>query len=171
MRETEIRELKGKILKGDFSFIEKIYRIVLRNKVLFSDNFGEVSKDEKEAIEYLEPFMHLLYRGSKHSVGCQCESGFVRVVVYKDVNLKFKYYSGPSTFVEVSLIEDINNIKPLVTMDLLQERLQEAEEVKSELAPIIEKYIRQGLTFEEITKMFVEIMKENRNNIKNIRRF
>ena len=41
----------------------------------------------------------------------------------------------------------------------------EAEAVKGELAPIIEKYLKAGLTFEEITKMFVEIMRENRINL------
>ena len=62
-------------------------------------------------------------------------------------------------------IEKIKNVKPIVTLSLLKERLTEAENVKNELAPIIEKYLREGLTFEEITRMFVEIMRENRINI------
>ena len=56
-------------------------------------------------------------------------------------------------------------IKPIVTIDLLKTRLSEAEDVKNELSPIIEKYLKQGLTFEEITRMFVEIMRENRIKI------
>ena len=79
--------------------------------------------------------------------------------------MKFIYYSGPGTYVSVERLESTEGIKPIVTINLLCERLTEAETVKSELAPIIEKYLKAGLTFEEITKMFVEIMRENRINL------
>ena len=158
----QITDLKIKILNGDFSFIDVILGIVKKNKVLYSDNYGNLNKEEINAVSYLEPFMHLLYRGSKHSKFNSCESGFIRIVNYNNINLKFKYYDGPFTFVTVEIVEEVKNMKQLITMDLLQERLREAEDVKSELAPIIEKYLKAGLTFEEITKMFVEIMKENR---------
>lgn len=164
-REDMIYSLKLKILNGNFLFLDSIIDLVERNKMLLSDNYGEVNKFEQESIDYLIPFMHLLYRGSKHSVGNLCESGFTRVVVYKGKNMRFTYYSAHETFVKVEFIDDITGIKPIVTMELLQERLSEAEDVKRELTPIIEKYLTQGLTFEEITRMFVEIMRENRIKI------
>ena len=58
-----------------------------------------------------------------------------------------------------------DDVKYHWTIDLLKTRLSEAEDVKNELSPIIEKYLKQGLTFEEITRMFVEIMRENRIKI------
>ena len=165
MKENKIIELKKDILNGKAEFLDIICEIMDKNKILYSGNYGDLSKEEIKAIEYLEPFMHLLYRGSKHSIGNMAENGFTRVVVHKGVNMKFTYYSGPETFVAVEKIEEIKNVKPIVTLSLLKERLTEAENVKNELAPIIEKYLREGLTFEEITRMFVEIMRENRINI------
>jgi len=167
MKEDGISRLKKEILKGNFDFMDDIVRIVDRNKILYSDNWSfcqkeELNEVEKESVSKLEDFMHLLYRGSKHSVGNFADSGFSRLIQYKGHNLLFKFYCGPETFVTVENIENIEGIRPIVSMELLQMRLQEAEDVKSELAPIIEKYLKAGLTFEEITKMFVEIMRENR---------
>lgn len=162
MRENSIVALKNKIMNNEVEFLDVISDIVDKNKILYSDNYGKLKKKEIEAVSYLENFMHLLYRGSKHSTGLLCESGFSRVVVHNNVNLKLTYYSGPEIFVIVEKIEDITGIKPIVTVDLLIKRLKEAEDVKSELSPIIEKYLKAGLTFEEITRMFVEIMRENR---------
>lgn len=167
MKEDGIRQLKKDILNGNFDFMDDVVTLVNRNKILYSDNWIHYQNEsynevEKESVNKLEDFMHLLYRGSKHSVGNFAESGFQRLVKYKGYNLLFKFYSGPDTFVTVEKVESDEGFKPIVTMELLQMRLQEAEEVKSELSPIIEKYLKAGLTFEEITKMFVEIMRENR---------
>ena len=148
-----------------WSGLDTVVSCLNDNKILYSDNYGTYSKEVDADLAYLEPFMHLLYRGSKHSVGNMADSGFSRIVIYKGMNLKFKYYSGPETFVVVEKVEDISDVKRPVTLELLQERLTEAEAVKSELAPIIEKYLKAGLTFEEITRMFVEIMRENRINL------
>lgn len=167
--EEMIVELKSILLNGEFTFMDRIVELVEHNKLFLSDNYEKIYKDDDKIVDYLIPFMHLLYRGSKHSVGNMCESGFSRVVVYKGYNLKFTYYDGPETFVKVEFIDDITGIKPVVTLELLQERLAEAEDVKVELTPIIEKYLAQGLTFEEITRMFIEIMRENRITIKNWR--
>lgn len=167
--EEMIVELKSILLNGEFTFMDRIVELVEHNKLFLSDNYEKIYKDDDKIVDYLIPFMHLLYRGSKHSVGNMCESGFSRVVVYKGYNLKFTYYDGPETFVKVEFIDDITGIKPVVTLELLQERLAEAEDVKAELTPIIEKYLVQGLTFEEITRMFIEIMRENRITIKNWR--
>lgn len=167
--EEMIVELKSILLNGEFTFMDRIVELVEHNKLFLSDNYEKIYKDDDKIVDYLIPFMHLLYRGSKHSVGNMCESGFSRVVVYKGYNLKFTYYDGPETFVKVEFINDITGIKPVVTLELLQERLAEAEDVKAELTPIIEKYLAQGLTFEEITRMFIEIMRENRITIKNWR--
>lgn len=167
--EEMIVELKNILLNGEFTFMDRIVELVEHNKLFLSDNYEKIYKDDDKIVDYLIPFMHLLYRGSKHSVGNMCESGFSRVVVYKGHNLKFTYYDGPETFVKVEFIDDITGIKPVVTLELLQERLAEAEDVKVELTPIIEKYLAQGLTFEEITRMFIEIMRENRITIKNWR--
>lgn len=167
--EEMIVELKSILLNGEFTFMDRIVELVEHNKLFLSDNYEKIYKDDEKIVDYLIPFMHLLYRGSKHSVGNMCESGFSRVVIYKGYNLKFTYYDGPETFVKVEFIDDITGIKPIVTLELLQERLAEAEDVKAELTPIIEKYLAQGLTFEEITRMFIEIMRENRITIKNWR--
>lgn len=167
--EEMIVELKNILLNGEFTFMDRIVELVEHNKLFLSDNYEKIYKDDDKIVDYLIPFMHLLYRGSKHSVGNMCESGFSRVVIYKGYNLKFTYYDGPETFVKVEFIDDITGIKPIVTLELLQERLAEAEDVKAELTPIIEKYLAQGLTFEEITRMFIEIMRENRITIKNWR--
>lgn len=167
--EEMIVELKSILLNGEFTFMDRIVELVEHNKLFLSDNYEKIYKDDDKIVDYLIPFMHLLYRGSKHSVGNMCESGFSRVVIYKGYNLKFTYYDGPETFVKVEFIDDITGIKPIVTLELLQERLAEAEDVKAELTPIIEKYLVQGLTFEEITRMFIEIMRENRITIKNWR--
>ena len=167
--EEMIVELKSILLNGEFTFMDRVVELVEHNKLFLSDNYEKIYKDDDKIVDYLIPFMHLLYRGSKHSVGNMCESGFSRVVVYKGYNLKFTYYDGPETFVKVEFIDDITGIKPVVTLELLQERLAEAEDVKAELTPIIEKYLVQGLTFEEITRMFIEIMRENRITIKNWR--
>lgn len=167
--EEMIVELKSILLNGEFTFMDRIVELVEHNKLFLSDNYEKIYKDDDKIVDYLIPFMHLLYRGSKHSVGNMCESGFSRVVIYKGYNLKFTYYDGPETFVKVEFIDDITGIKPVVTLELLQERLAEAEDVKAELMPIIEKYLVQGLTFEEITRMFIEIMRENRITIKNWR--
>lgn len=167
--EEMIVELKSILLNGEFTFMDRIVELVEHNKLFLSDNYEKIYKDDDKIVDYLIPFMHLLYRGSKHSVGNMCESGFSRVVIYKGYNLKFTYYDGPETFVKVEFIDDITGIKPVVTLELLQERLAEAEDVKAELTPIIEKYLAQGLTFEEITRMFIEIMRENRITIKNWR--
>lgn len=165
MKDDKILELKKQILEGKVSFLDTVVSCLNDNKILYSDNYGTYSKEVDADLAYLEPFMHLLYRGSKHSVGNMADSGFSRIVIYKGMNLKFKYYSGPETFVVVEKVEDISDVKRPVTLELLQERLTEAESVKSELAPIIEKYLKAGLTFEEITRMFVEIMRENRINL------
>ncbi len=165
MKDDKILELKKQILEGKVSFLDTVVSCLNDNKILYSDNYGTYSKEVDADLAYLEPFMHLLYRGSKHSVGNMADSGFSRIVIYKGMNLKFKYYSGPETFVVVEKVEDISDVKRPVTLELLQERLTEAEAVKSELAPIIEKYLKAGLTFEEITRMFVEIMRENRINL------
>ena len=165
MKEDKIYELKSQILEGKVTFLDTIVDLVKENKILYSDNFGPHDMNVKRDIEYLEPFMHLLYRGSKHSVGHMCESGFYRVVKHNDNYLKFTYYSGPETFVVVEIVDESHGAKRVVTLDLLSERLTEAEAVKNELAPIIEKYLKAGLTFEEITRMFVEIMRENRINL------
>mgnify|MGYP003290620923 CR=1 FL=1 len=162
MRENSIVILKNKILNNEVDFLTIISEIVDKNKILYSDNYGKLNKEEKEAVSYLENFMHLLYRGSKHSTGLLCESGFSRVVVHNGINLRLTYYSATETFVTVEKLESVEGIKPIVTVELLIKRLKEAEEVKSELAPIIEKYLKAGLTFEEMTRMFVEIMRENR---------
>lgn len=164
MKDDKILELKKQILEGKVTFLDTVVSCLNDNKILYSDNYGTYSKEVDADLAYLEPFMHLLYRGSKHSVGNMADTGFSRVVVYKGLNLKFKYYSGPETFVVVEKLTDdeIVGVKPIVTLELLQERLSEAESVKNELAPIIEKYLKAGLTFEEITRMFVEIMRENR---------
>lgn len=167
--EEMIVELKSILLNGEFTFMDRLVELVEHNKLFLSDNYEKIYKDDDKIVDYLIPFMHLLYRGSKHSVGNMCESGFSRVVIYKGYNLKFTYYDGPETFVKVEFIDDITGIKPIVTLELLQERLAEAEDVKAELTPIIEKYLAQGLTFEEITRMFIEIMRENRITIKNWR--
>lgn len=167
--EEMIVELKSILLNGEFTFMDRLVELVEHNKLFLSDNYEKIYKDDDKIVDYLIPFMHLLYRGSKHSVGNMCESGFSRVVIYKGYNLKFTYYDGPETFVKVEFIDDITGIKPVVTLELLQERLAEAEDVKAELTPIIEKYLAQGLTFEEITRMFIEIMRENRITIKNWR--
>ena len=165
MKDDKIFELKKQILEGKVTFLDTVVSCLNDNKILYSDNYGTYSKEVDADLAYLEPFMHLLYRGSKHSVGNMADSGFSRIVIYKGMNLKFKYYSGPETFVVVEKVEDISDVKRPVTLELLQERLTEAEAVKSELAPIIEKYLKAGLTFEEITRMFVEIMRENRINL------
>ena len=165
MKDDKIIELKVQILNDNVTFLDEVVNYLKENKILYSDNYIKISKGFDKEVEYLEPFMHLLYRGSKHSIGNMAENGFTRVVVHKGVNMKFTYYSGPETFVAVEKIEEIKNVKPIVTLSLLKERLTEAENVKNELAPIIEKYLREGLTFEEITRMFVEIMRENRINI------
>ena len=165
MKDDKILELKKQILEGKVTFLDTVVSCLNDNKILYSDNYGTYSKEVDTDLAYLEPFMHLLYRGSKHSVGNMADSGFSRIVIYKGMNLKFKYYSGPETFVVVEKVEDISDVKRPVTLELLQERLTEAEAVKSELAPIIEKYLKAGLTFEEITRMFVEIMRENRINL------
>ena len=165
MKDDKIIELKQQILEGRVTFLDSVLECLKQNKVLYSDNYGDLPKEIVKDFDYLEPFMHLLYRGSKHSVGNMAESGFSRVVVYKGVNLNFKYYCGPETFVVVEPVSDISDVKRVVTLELLQERLTEAEAVKNELAPIIEKYLKAGLTFEEITRMFVEIMRENRINL------
>ncbi len=165
MKDNKIIELKKEILNGKADFLDIISEVMKNNKILYSDNFCDLNDVESTAVSYLEPFMQLLYRGSKHSTGSMCESGFSRVVVHNDVIMKFIYYSGPETFVSVERLESTEGIKPIVTIELLCERLTEAEAVKSELAPIIEKYLKAGLTFEEITKMFVEIMRENRINL------
>ena len=161
MKDNKILELKKEILNGKADFLDIIADVMKNNKILYSD-YCDLNDVQSTAISYLEPFMQLLYRGSKHSTGSVCESGFSRVVVHNEVPMKFIYYSGPETFVSVEKLDSIEGIKPIVTIDLLCERLTEAEAVKGELAPIIEKYLRAGLTFEEITKMFVEIMRENR---------
>lgn len=162
MKEDGIAKLKKEILNGEYSFMDDVVEIVKRNKILYTDNWGrQYSEKEVESVSKLEDFMHLLYRGSKHSTGNFCDCGFTRIIEYKGEYFLFKFYSGPETYVTVTLAEDIEG-KKIVTMPLLQERLQEAEDVKNELAPIIEKYLKAGLTFEEITKMFVEIMRENR---------
>lgn len=165
MKDNKIIELKKEILNGKADFLDIISEVMKNNKILYSDNFCDLNDVESTAVSYLEPFMQLLYRGSKHSTGSMCESGFSRVVVHNDVIMKFIYYSGPETFVSVERLESTEGIKPIVTIELLCERLTEAEAVKGELAPIIEKYLKAGLTFEEITKMFVEIMRENRINL------
>ena len=165
MKDNKIIELKKEILNGKADFLDIISEVMKNNKILYSDNFCDLNDVESTAVSYLEPFMQLLYRGSKHSTGSMCESGFSRVVVHNDIIMKFIYYSGPETFVSVERLESTEGIKPIVTIELLCERLTEAEAVKSELAPIIEKYLKAGLTFEEITKMFVEIMRENRINL------
>lgn len=162
MKESKIMKLKEDILNGKYEFLDIILEIVDKNKILYNDNYGDLNKEEKCAVDCLDPFMQLLYRGSKHSIGNMCEDGFYRIIVYKGKNLKLTYHSGVETFVTVESIKDIKGYRPIVTMDLLKERLQESEDVKNELAPIIEKYLKRGLTFEEITKMFVEIMRENR---------
>lgn len=165
MKDNKIIELKKEILNGKADFLDIISEVMKNNKILYSDNFCDLNDVESTAVSYLEPFMQLLYRGSKHSTGSMCESGFSRVVVHNDIIMKFIYYSGPETYVSVERLESTEGIKPIVTINLLCERLTEAEAVKSELAPIIEKYLKAGLTFEEITKMFVEIMRENRINL------
>lgn len=165
MRDSKILELKKQILENKVEFLDIICDIMENTNILLSDNYGELSEKEVNAIGWLEPFMHLLYRGSKHSVGSKCENGFTRVVIHKDKVFKFKYNSEPEIFVSIEKLNNSEGIKPIVTLELLSERLSEAEEVKSELAPIIEKYLKAGLTFEEITRMFVEIMKENRINL------
>lgn len=162
MKMSKVLELEKKILSNDVSFLDKIANIMKDNNILYSDNYGNLTEEEKEAVNWLEPFMQLLYKGSKHSVGKICESGFTRVVVHNGLSLKFTYYSGPDTFVSIEKINEVEGLKHIVTLALLRERLFEAEMVKSELAPIIEKYLKAGLTFEEITRMFVEIMRENR---------
>ena len=165
MKDNKIIELKKEILNGKADFLDIISEVMKNNKILYSDNFCDLNDVESTAVSYLEPFMQLLYRGSKHSTGSMCESGFSRVVVHNDIIMKFIYYSGPETYVSVERLDSTDGIKPIVTINLLCERLTEAEAVKSELAPIIEKYLKAGLTFEEITKMFVEIMRENRINL------
>lgn len=162
MLENSIVSLKNKIMNNEVAFLDVISDIVEKNKILYSDNYGKLNKIEVEAVSYLENFMHLLYRGSKHSTGLLCESGFSRVLVHKGINLKLTYYSATETFVTVEKLDSIDGIKPIVTVELLIKRLKEAEDVKSELAPIIEKYLKAGLTFEEMTRMFIEIMRENR---------
>ncbi len=167
MMGDKVLELKKQILEGKVTFLDSVIYCLEKNTlpILYSDNVGECTAEVAKDLSYLEPFMHLLYRGSKHSVGHIAENGFSRIVVYKDNYLKFKYYAGPETFVVVERVDDVTNEKRLITLELLQERLQEAENVKNELAPIIEKYLKAGLTFEEITRMFVEIMRENRINL------
>lgn len=162
MKISKVLELEKKILSNDVSFLNIITGIMQKNNIIYSDNYGNLTEEEKEAILWLEPFMQLLYKGSKHSTGKLCESGFSRVVIHNNLFLKFTYYSGPDTFVSIEKINDVEGIKHIVTFALLRERLFEAEMVKSELAPIIQKYLKAGLTFEEITRMFVEIMRENR---------
>lgn len=168
MRENKIIELKQQILEDKVNFLDAVIELVNKNKILYSDNYKtDDTKDYSNEMSYLIPFMHLLYRGSKHSIGHMAESGFTRVILYKNNYLKFTYNDGPETFVTVRKLDEnqIKNVKPIVTLELLKERLTESENVKNELAPIIEKYLRAGLTFEEITRMFVEIMRENRIQI------
>lgn len=165
MKDEKILELKKQILDGNVHFIDVVEDFLNKHKILYSDNYGEYSKEMEEKMEYLESFMHLLYRGSKHSVGSMADNGFSRVLVHNGMNMKFTYYTGPETFVVVEKLDTVKGIKPIVTFDLLRERLTEAENVKNELAPVIEKYLKAGLTFEEITRMFVEIMRENRINL------
>ena len=162
MKDNKILELKKEILEGKADFLDIIAEVMTENKILYSDNYCDLNEVQSTAMSYLESFMQLLYRGSKHSTGSVCESGFSRVIVHKDVIMKFTYYSGPEIYVSVERLDSVDGIKPIVTIELLCERLTEAEAVKSELAPIIEKYLKAGLTFEEITKMLVEIMRENR---------
>lgn len=162
---SKVLELEKKILSNDISFLDTIVNIMKNNNIIYSDNYGDITEEEKEAVLWLEPFMQLLYKGSKHNVGKMCESGFSRVIIHNGVSLKFTYYSGPDIFVSVEKINEVEGLKHIVTVALLRERLFEAEMVKSELAPIIEKYLKAGLTFEEITRMFVEIMRENRIKI------
>ena len=61
MKENKIIELKKDILNGKAEFLDIICEIMDKNKILYSDNYGDLSKEEIKAIEYLEPFMHLLY--------------------------------------------------------------------------------------------------------------
>ena len=100
-KDAKILELKGQILNCDVPFLDTIVEYLGKNKILYSDNYGVRSDEMDEKMEYLEAFMHLLYRGSKHSVGQYAENGFVRIVDYKGKTMKFTYYTGPETFVSV----------------------------------------------------------------------
>ncbi len=166
---TDLKVLKKEIMSGSTEFMDILYEILYRNKVIYSDNFGEVSSKERKVLNTLETFMHLLYSGSKHTVGSYCTNGFSRVVYHNGIYMLFTYFSGNESFVTVDVVEKENITDKIVTMELLKERLEEAEMVKSELGAVINKYMDAGLTYSEITTLFVDVVREYKvADIKNL---
>ena len=119
---SKVLELEKRILSNNISFLDIITNIMKDNNILYSDNYGDLTEEEKEAMTWLEPFMQLLYKGSKHSIGKMCESGFSRVIVHNGLSLKFTYYSGPDTFVSIEKINEVEGLKHIVTVALLCKR-------------------------------------------------
>lgn len=156
----EIRELKSDILNKETTFLDTVVGVMRSNTIVYSDNHGEDSMEVKEAFNVLPKFLELLYLGSKHSKGKSCENGFMRIIEHNGMLLKMVYNSGPEVFVTVEKIKEVTGRIKLVTLDLLVERFKEEEELKDNLRPVITKYISDGLTYEEITKIFIDVMIE-----------
>lgn len=158
---ARVRRIKKDIQQGNVYFLDLIAEIMKENTIIYSDNYGEMDEEKSKEIWKVVPFLELLYYGSKHSRGELCEQGFARVVEHNGVLMLLTYYSGPDTFVSIEKLTEVPSGHKVVTVELLNERFQEEEDLKSELRPVIEKYIKAGLTFEEITKYFVDIMRNN----------
>lgn len=156
----EIADLKHKILNRETMFLDTVVDIMQDNLMVYSDNHGSDSREVVEAFNLLPAFLELLYMGSKHSQGKSCESGFTRIIEHNGMLLKMIYNNGPEEFVSVEKITEVPKNVKVVTLDLLEVRLKEEEEVKEKLRPVIAKYISDGLTYNEITRIFVDVMIE-----------
>lgn len=156
----EIKELKLSILNGETTFLDTVVKTMNNNNIVYSDNYGEINPEVSEAFNVLPTFLELLYLGSKHSKGKSCESGFTRIVEHNGMLLKMVFNSGPEEFVTVEKIKGVTGRVKIVTLDLLVERFKEEEEIRDKLRPVISKYINDGLTYQEITKIFVDVMVE-----------
>lgn len=156
----EVSELRKKILNNNTNFLDLIVEVMQDNKVVFSDNHGVQNTDVIEAFNTLPVLMEMLYLGSKHSVGKSCENEFTRIIEHNGMLLKLVFNSGPEEFVTIEKLQEVTGRVKIVTLDLLKVRLQEEEEIKEKLRPVIVKYINDGLTYKEITRIFVDVMIE-----------
>lgn len=156
-----VRRIKRDIQQGNTYFLDLIAEIMQENNVIYSDNYGEMEEGKTKEVGKTVPFLELLYYGSKHSRGETCEQGFERVIEHNGIIMLLKYYAGPETFVSIEKLSEVPQGHKVVTTELLKTRFEEEDDLKSELRPVIDKYIKAGLTFEEITKYFVDIMRDN----------
>lgn len=156
----EISELRVKILNNDINFLDIVVDVMQNNSIVFSDNHGVQDLEVIKAFNTLPVFMEMLYLGSKHSIGKSCENKFTRIIEHDGMLLKLVYNSGPEEYVAVEKLQEVTGRVKIVTLDLLKVRLKEEEEIKEKLRPVIAKYINDGLTYKEITRIFVDVMIE-----------